>query len=61
MCIGNYFALTEGQLLLAMMVQTFDVQERPLQSDEGKVAITLRPKYGLPVLIAPRHLKSKAG
>jgi len=58
MCIGNYFALTEGQLLLAMMAQAFEVRESPMQSDEGKVAITMRPKYGLPVLITPRTLES---
>jgi cytochrome P450 len=55
MCIGNYFALMEGQLLLAMMAQKFDVTESPLQSDEGKMAITMRPKYGLPVKITARH------
>ena len=54
MCIGNHFALMEGQLLLAMMVQKYDVIESPEQSDEGKMAITMRPKYGLPVRITPR-------
>jgi cytochrome P450 len=54
MCIGNQFALMEGQLLLAMMVQKYDVTESPRQSDEGKMAITLRPKHGLPVRITPR-------
>jgi len=54
MCIGNNFSLMEGQLLLAMMAQKFDVIESPLQSDEGKMAITMRPKYGLPVMVTPR-------
>jgi len=54
MCIGNHFALMEGQLLLAMMVQKYDVTESPKQSDEGKMAITMRPKYGLRVKITPR-------
>jgi len=54
MCIGNHFALMEGQLLLAMMVQKVDLRESPMQSDEGKMAITMRPKYGLPVTITPR-------
>ena len=54
MCIGNHFALIEGQLLLAMMVQTYDVVESPKQSDEAKMAITMRPKYGLPVTITTR-------
>lgn len=56
MCIGNHFALIEGQLLLAMMVQKFDVHESPMQSDEGKMAITLRPKNGLLVKLTPRNL-----
>jgi cytochrome P450 len=55
MCIGNHFALIEGQLLLAMMVQRYDVTESPKQSDEAKTSITMRPKYGLPVKIAPRN------
>jgi cytochrome P450 len=55
MCIGNHFALMEGQLLLAMMVQRYDVLESPKQSDEGKMAITMRPKYGLPVKITIRN------
>jgi cytochrome P450 len=54
MCIGNHFALLEGQLLLAMTVQKYDLIESPGQSDEGKMAITMRPKYGLPVKITPR-------
>ncbi len=54
MCIGNHFALIEGQLLLAMMVQNYDVTESPQQSDEGRMAITMRPKYGLPVKITAR-------
>jgi cytochrome P450 len=55
MCIGNHFALIEGQLLLAMMVQRYDVTESPKQSDEAKMAITMRPKYGLPVRITARN------
>jgi len=54
MCIGNNFSLMEGQLLLALMAQKFDVIESPLQSDEGKMAITMRPKYGLPVMVTAR-------
>jgi cytochrome P450 len=54
MCIGNHFALMEGQLLLAMMVQKYDLTELPKQSDEGRMAITMRPKYGMPMKIRPR-------
>ncbi len=55
MCIGNHFALIEGQLLLAMMVQKYDVIESPKHSDEAKMAITMRPKNGLPARIIPRN------
>ena len=55
MCIGNNFSLMEGQLLLAMMAQKYDLRESPMQSDEGKMMITMRPKYGLPVAITPRN------
>ncbi len=54
MCIGNNFSLMEGQLLLAMMAQKFDVIESPRQTDEGKTTITMRPKNGLPVQVVKR-------
>jgi len=55
MCIGNNFSLMEGQLLLAMMAQKFDLRESPMQSDEGKTKITMRPKNGLPMAVTPRN------
>lgn len=56
MCIGNSFSLMEGQLLLAMMAQKYDVIASPLQTDEGKMAITMRPKHGLPVKVKLRSV-----
>lgn len=53
-CIGNVFALTEMQIIVAMFVRRFDVISQlrgPLAFD---AAITLRPKGGLPVKIASR-------
>lgn len=47
MCIGNNFALMEGQLLLAMMAQRYHVREVPNQTVQRQVAITMRPKGGL--------------
>jgi hypothetical protein len=52
---GKLGGIKIGQLLLAMMVQTYDVTESPKQSDEGKMTITMRPKYGLPVIITTRN------
>ena len=50
-CIGNHFALLESQLLLSMIVQQCNLQL--LNSDEVEIemAITLRPKGGIPVRI----------
>jgi len=54
LCIGNNFALMEGQLLLAQMVQRYDVQVVPDQHIVKEVAITMRPKDGLQVMFQPR-------
>jgi cytochrome P450 len=54
-CIGNHFALLESQLLLSMIVQHFDLQL--LDSDEAEIemAVTLKPKGGVPVKLAVRN------
>lgn len=54
MCIGNHFALMEGQLLLAMMAQRFEVSELPNQIVTRHVAITMRPAHGLQVTLRKR-------
>ena len=54
MCIGNNFALMEGQLLLAQMAQHYNVRVVPDQTLTKEVAITMRPKEGLLVTLQPR-------
>jgi len=53
-CIGNHFALLESQLLLSMIIQHYDVQL--LSSDEAEIemAVTVRPKGGIPVRLKRR-------
>lgn len=53
-CIGNHFALMEGQLALAHLAQHFRFE--PVRSDpvEPEALITLRPKHGLPMYVRPR-------
>lgn len=53
-CIGNHFALLESQLLLSMIIQHFDL--RLLDTDEAEIemAVTLKPKGGVPVKLAVR-------
>jgi len=50
-CIGNHFALLESQLLLSMIVQHYDLQLLNTNEVEIEMAVTLRPKGGIPVRI----------
>jgi cytochrome P450 len=54
MCIGNNFAMIEGQMLLAMMVQAYNFQLQPDYEPELDLAITLRPKHGMPMTLIAR-------
>jgi cytochrome P450 len=52
-CIGNHFALMEGQLLLAQIAQRHELR---LASDAvvvPEVAVTMRPKFGMAMTLAP--------
>jgi cytochrome P450 len=50
-CIGSHFALLESQLLLSMIVQHCDLQLLSMDEVEIEMAVTLRPKGGIPVRI----------
>jgi cytochrome P450 len=55
LCIGNNFALMEGQLLLAMIAQRYElklVEDHPVVKE---VAITLRPHHGMKMQLFARH------
>jgi cytochrome P450 len=47
LCIGNNFALMEAQLVLAAMVQHFQVEIVPGHPIELQPSITLRPRHGI--------------
>ena len=53
LCIGNQFALMEGQLLLAQMAQKYELRLVPEHAIEKEVAITLRPRYGMKMTLHP--------
>ncbi len=53
-CIGNHFAAIESQLLLALMAQRFDVKIAPDYQEKIEMAVTIRPKGGMPVSIHRR-------
>jgi cytochrome P450 len=54
-CIGNHFALLETQLLLSMIVQHFDIQLVSTDEVEIEMAVTVRPKGGIPVRLNRRQ------
>jgi cytochrome P450 len=47
LCIGQQFAQMEAVLMLAMIVQRFDMELAPGQRIVPQPSITMRPKYGL--------------
>jgi cytochrome P450 len=53
-CLGNTFALLEGPLVLATIVQRFRVELVPGQEVVPDPTFTLRPKYGVKVTLVPR-------
>lgn len=54
LCIGNNFALMEGQLLLAAMAQQVVLKLVPGQKIEKEVTVTMRPKHGMLMTIEQR-------
>ena len=46
-CIGNTFALVEGPIVLATLLQQFRVELTPGQVIVPESAFTLRPKHGV--------------
>jgi cytochrome P450 len=61
-CIGNQFALIETQLIVATLAQAYRLQLVPGHSAEPWPLITLRPRYGMPMIIerrTPAHRPSQ--
>lgn len=54
-CIGKPFALLEAQLITARLVQRFTLRPVEVQSQlDAEVAVTLRPRHGLPMFVRRR-------
>ncbi len=54
MCIGNIFALTEAQLVLASVAQRYRLRLVPGHRVELHPLVTLRPRYGVKVTLERR-------
>jgi cytochrome P450 len=48
-CIGNVFAMTEAQLILATVVRRYSLRLVANHPVEPWPLITLRPRYGMPM------------
>jgi cytochrome P450 len=53
-CVGKQFALSEGQLILAMVTQKFRMHAVPGQQVEAYPILTLRPRPGILMTLQPR-------
>jgi cytochrome P450 len=53
-CIGNAFAMMEAQPVLATVGQRFSLRLVPGHLVEPQVLLTMRPRYGLPMMVHPR-------
>ncbi len=53
-CIGNHFALIEAHVILATLAQGYRLRFVPQQRVEPWPLITLRPRFGLPMVIERR-------
>jgi cytochrome P450 len=54
LCIGNHFALLEGQIVLATLAQRVTLRLAPGQRIEPEPLITLRPKSGIRMIVERR-------
>jgi cytochrome P450 len=53
-CIGNHFALMEGHLVLATLAQRVRFSLMGGQRIEPEPLVTLRPKYGIRMMVKRR-------
>jgi cytochrome P450 len=53
-CIGAAFAMTEAILILATLAQHYQFQLKPGYPIEPQGLITLRPRYGMPMILQRR-------
>jgi cytochrome P450 len=53
-CIGTHFAMMEGPLLLALIAQRYELDLAPYCDVEPEVAVTVRPKHGLKMIVQKR-------
>ena len=56
-CIGNHFAITEAQIIIATLAQRYRLHLVSGQRVEPQPLITLRPRYGVTMVIEARAVQ----
>lgn len=54
MCIGAGFAMMEMKIVLAMILQCYQLELAPNAQVDRHVTVTLSPKNGIPMMVKPR-------
>ena len=60
-CIGNHFALIEAHLIVATLAQRYRLHLVPQHKVEPWALITLRPRFGMPMVIERRTATTYSG
>jgi cytochrome P450 len=60
-CIGNHFALIEAHLIVATLAQRYRLHLVPQHKVEPWALITLRPRFGMPMVIERRTATTNSG
>jgi len=59
-CIGHEFAMLEMTIIVAMVTQLYRLDLVPGHPVDPKPMVTLRPRYGMPMIITPRASEGRA-
>lgn len=60
-CIGAAFAMMEIKIILAMLLQSFRLEYIPQRQIDRSGLITIKPKYGMPMMVHSQDRQFKQG